>query len=143
MESQRAAALEAEASQIFAEAFPGQPVPADPARAMRNEIRSARERAELLGVYRGNLSALDLLAELSGRVPESLEVVFDELSIDGKVIRIRGHTNSFQTVDRLRAELGKSPLFTRIQTSELQADDRRGGVTFSMTVSLAEGEADA
>jgi general secretion pathway protein L len=143
MESRRADALEAEAQRIYAEAFPGRPVPADPARAMRNEIRSARERAELLGVYRGNLSALDLLADLSGRVPQSLEVVFEELSIDGKVIRIRGHTNSFQTVDRLRAELAGSPLFTRIQTSELQADDRRGGVTFSMTVSLAEGEADA
>jgi len=141
-ESQRADALEAQAARIYTEAFPGQPVPADPARAMREAIRDARGRAELLGVYRGNLSALDLLAVLSARVPEDLEVVFEELSIDGKVIRIRGHTPSFQAVDRLRAELAEGPLFTRIQTSELQADDRRGGNTFSMTVSLAEGDVD-
>jgi len=142
LKTQRAEALEAQVATLYSEAFPGRPVPANPARAMSNEIREARERAEVLGVYRGNLSALDLLAELSGRVPQDIDVVFEELSIDGKVIRIRGHTKSFESVDRLRAELGKAPLFTRIQTSELQADDRRGGNTFSMTVSLAEGDGD-
>jgi len=142
LKTQRAEALEAQVAALYSEAFPGRPVPANPARALATEIREARTRAEVLGVYRGNLSALDLLAELSGRVPADLDVVFEELSIDGKVIRIRGHTKSFETVDRLRAELGRAPLFTRIQTSELQADDRRGGNTFSMTLSLAEGDGD-
>jgi general secretion pathway protein L len=136
----RAEALEAQVAALYSQAFPGQPVPADPATAMRNAIQQARQRAELLGVYRGNLSALDLLAEVSARVPEDLEVVFEELSIDGKVIRVRGRAPSFQNVDRLKAELAKTPLFARIQTSELQADSRRGGNTFSMTISLAEGE---
>jgi len=140
MKSQRANELEARVAALYSEAFPSQPVPANPARAMGNEIREARQRAEVLGVYRGNLSALDLLAELSGRVPEEIDVVFEELGIDGKTIRIRGHTKSFESVDRLRAVLAKAPLFTRIQTSELQADDRRGGNTFSMTISLAEGD---
>ena len=142
VKTQRAEALEAQVATLYSQAFPNQPVPANPVRAMGNEIRDARARADVLGVYRGNLSALDLLAELSSRVPKDVDVVFEELSIDGKVIRIRGHTNSFQTVDRLRAELAKAPLFSRIQTSELQADDRRGGNTFSMTISLAEGDVD-
>jgi len=140
--SQRADALEVRVSQLYGEAFPGRPVPPNPARALREATREARHEAEVLGVYRGNLSALGLLAELSARVPASLEVVIEELGIDGKVIRIRGHTKSFQTVDRLRSELAKTPLFARIQTSELQADDRRGGNTFSMTISLAEGDGD-
>jgi type II secretion system protein L len=142
LEVGRAEAMEAQVASLYASVFPGQPVPADPAAGMRQAIVEARQQAEVLGVYRGNLSALDLLAELSALVPEDLELVFEELSIDGKVIRVRGHTPSFQNVDRLRAELAKTPLFARIQTSELQADDRRGGNTFTMTISLAEGEAD-
>ena len=142
IESRRADVLEAEVARLFTEVFPGRAVPADPARALRNEIREARQRAELLGVYRGNLSALDLLAVLSAQVPKNLEVTFEELSIDGKVIRVRSHATSFETVDRLKAELEKEPLFTRIQTSELQADARRGGNTFSMTISLAAGDGD-
>jgi len=138
MEVARAERLEARVDAMYAEAFPGQPVPDDPVRAMRRAIDDTRERAALLGVYRGNLSALDLLALLSARVPERIDVTVEELSIDGKVIRLRGHTPSFQAVDQLRAELAGVPIFTRIQTSELQADPRRGGNTFSMTVSLAE-----
>lgn len=142
MEAGRAQDLEAEVERLYIEAFPGATLPRNPASAMQDEIRDARKRAEVLGVYRGNLSALDLLALLSAQVPKELDVTFEELSIDGKVIRIRSHAQSFETVDRLKAELQKAPLFKRIQTSELQADARRGGNTFSMTISLAEGEGD-
>lgn len=139
LESRRADRMEAEIARLYGEVLPGRPVPADPVRSLRNEIRQARERADVLGIYRGNLSALDLLALLSAQVPDALDVTFEELSIDGKVIRIRSHADSFETVDRLKAELEKEPLFSRIQTSELQADSRRGGNTFSMTISLAAG----
>ncbi len=142
LESQRADRMEAEVARVYSDVLPGRPVPGDPVRSLRNEIREARKRADVLGVYRGNLSALDLLALLSAQVPQNLDVTFEELSIDGKVIRIRSHAQNFETVDRLKAELEKEPLFSRIQTSELSADSRRGGTTFSMTVSLAAGATD-
>ena len=53
---------------------------------MRDEGIAARDRADFLGVYGGNRSALDLLAELSRRVPEDLEVKFEEVNIDRRVI---------------------------------------------------------
>ncbi|MEN8183579.1 MAG: PilN domain-containing protein, partial [Myxococcota bacterium] len=104
--------------------------------AMREAVRSANSRADLLGVYAGNLSALDLLTEISARVPANLPVIFEELNIDRQTVRIRGHTESFENVDRLQAELAAFVPFSEIRVSEIQSDARRGGKTFNLTISL-------
>lgn len=142
-ESRRVHALDAQVASVYAAAFPGQPVPADPAAAMREAVRSAHERADALGVYRGNLSALDLLAEISARVPADLEVVFEELAIDRQVVRIRGFSKSFEGVDRLKAELSGFEPFSEIKVSEIKDEAKRGGKSFSVTISLAKREEDA
>jgi general secretion pathway protein L len=139
-ESKRLAALDAQVASVYAAAFPGLPVPPDPSAAMRDAVRSAHERADALGVYRGNLSALDLLAEISSRVPDDLEIVLEELAIDRQVVRIRGYSKSFEDVDRLKAELSGFEPFSEIQVSEIKDEAKRGGKSFSVTISLAKGE---
>jgi type IV pilus assembly protein PilM len=134
--SRRADATDARIAEIWNGAFPGRPVPSNPVEGLRAAVRDAHDRAEFLGVYRGNLSALDLLTEISARVPEGLEVVFEELNIDRQVIRIRGHSRSFQDVDRLRAELEAFEPFSQIQVSEITSG-REGAKSFSVTISLA------
>ena len=69
LESRGAGDLENRITAVYAQAFPGEPMPANPIRALRAAIREARDRAEFLGVYTGNRSALDLLQEISARVP--------------------------------------------------------------------------
>jgi general secretion pathway protein L len=137
VESRRADRLEVTLRQLWSEAFPGAPVPPDVPVALRRSLLDAQQRADFLGVYRGNLSALDLFAAISARVPRDLPVVFEELTIDGQVIRIRGHTQSFEAVDRLRASLAGTDPFSEVRVSEIQADPTRGGNTFSVTISLA------
>jgi len=141
LESRRADQLEAELAQIWQQAAPGRPVPADVSRALVETLHQTQQRAELLGIYGGNLSALDLLGEISRLVPANLAVIFEELSIDGQVVRIRGHTDSFAAVDQLKAALAGFPQFTDIRVSEIQADATRGGNNFSVTISLAKAGA--
>ena len=138
LESRRAERLEAAAARIWQQAAPGQPVPADVSRALIERLRQTQQRAELLGIYGGSLSALDLLGEISKSVPPELQIIFEELSIDGQVVRIRGHTDSFAAVDRLKAALEGVPHFRDIRVSEIQADATRGGNNFSVTISLAK-----
>ncbi len=138
LQSREAAVLEQSLKAQYAQAFPGQPAPANVGAAMREAVRGAHERADALGVYRGNLSALDLLTEISARVPQDLEVVFEELNIDRGVVRIRGYSKSFEGVDRLRTELSKFEPFSQIQVSEIQNDEKRGGKSFSVTISMAQ-----
>jgi general secretion pathway protein L len=141
VENRRADRVEARVAALYSEAFPGRPVPADAVAALREAARSARSRADLLGVYGGSYSALDLLAEVSARVPKELAVVFDEFNVDRQTVRIRGYTESFENVDRLRAELARSEPFAQIRVSEIQTDARRGGgtgKTFNLTIQLDE-----
>ena len=132
--------LEAELARVWSEAQPGRPVPEDVPRALEQSLREARQRADLLGIYGGNLSALDLLSEISRLVPADLALVFEELSIDGQVVRIRGHTSSYAAVDQLRGALAEFPSFADIRVSEIQADATRGGNNFNVTISLARPE---
>ena len=76
LDSRRARSLEQQVAQLYADVFPAEPLPESPIAAMRAAGLRTRERADFLGVYGGNRSALDLLAELSKRVPQDLEVKF-------------------------------------------------------------------
>lgn len=133
----RGDAVERQALALYQQAFPGQPAPPSVIQAMQQAVGKAQGRADTLGVYRGNLSALDILTEISTRIPPDLEVVFEELAIDGQVVQIKGHTPAFGSVDRLRAELARYEPFSSISVGDITSDARRGGQTFSMRISLS------
>jgi len=135
--NRRADALEARAQALYQEAFPGSAVPSDPVAALQSALAAAEKRATTLGVYAGNLSALDLLTEISKRIPKSQDVVFEELLIDRQGIRIKGHSTSFGTVDQLRAELQKFAPFAEISVGDITHDTRRGGQSFSVRIRMA------
>ena len=141
VESRRADAVGREIAQVWNGALPGKPLPSDVPRALQQALHDAQQRADFLGIYGGNLSALDLLTEISKLVPPDLQVVFEELSIDGQVVRIRGHTPSYAAVDQLKSALSNFPTFSDIRVSEIQSDSTRGGNNFSVAISLAKGEA--
>jgi len=139
LESRRAEQLEQQTARLYQEAFPGRPAPGSVLAGMKEAVRSAQQRADTLGIYRGNLSALQVLAEISSRVPDNLDVIFEELAIDRQVIQIKGHSSSFESVDRLKAELEKYTPFSEIKVGEVTSDARRGGRIFNIRISLASG----
>ncbi len=140
VESRRAAGVERQIAALYAELLPGSTLPAKPLAELRNVVRNANDRAEFLGVYRGNLSALDLLSEISKRIPEHLEIVFQELSIDRQTIRIRVIASSFEAADRLGEELSKFGPFAQARVGSSERDKRTGSVKFNVTISLSSRE---
>ncbi len=138
--SRDARRLEAAGAALYGEAFPGQPVPENPITALRNEVTAANERAAFLGVYRGNLSALDVLGEISRLVPPDLDVVFEELSIDRQTVRMRVYAKSFEAADRLGAELGKFPPFADARIGSIETEGKTGAKRFNVTITLGAQE---
>jgi type IV pilus assembly protein PilM len=128
--------LERASLALYGEAIPGQPAPDNVIAALRNEVLSANERAAFLGVYSGNLSALDLLGEISRLVPPDLDVVFEELSIDRQTVRMRVFAKSFEAADRLGAELGKFPPFADARIGAIENDPKTGAKRFNVTITL-------
>ncbi|MGH0034844.1 MAG: type II secretion system protein GspL [Myxococcota bacterium] len=138
LESRRADQLYAQLQGLYTGAFPDQPAPDRPVMAMRRALTDARERADFLGIY-GNGSALDLLAELSRRVPPDLPVRFEEITIDRNVIRIKVSAEGFEATDRLERVIAASPPFTSAKAGESSTDRRSGRIEFDLIISLDEG----
>lgn len=140
LEGRRAKQVEAQIARLYSEALPDRPVPRNALASLREEVRSASQRAEFLGVYRGNLSALDVLTEISRRIPEDLDILFEELNIDRQVVRMQVYSKSFEAADRLTSELGKFPPFSSARIGAIESDPKRGGKRFDLTISLASKE---
>lgn len=140
LDARRADAAEQQARALLAQALPDQAAAPDPLATMQAAVRGAQRRADTLGVYRGNLSALDILTEISRLVPPDLDVVFEELSIDRQVIQIKGHSPSFGSVDALRTKLAGFGPFAEITVGDITADAKRGGQNFNVRISLSDEE---
>lgn len=143
LEFRRADAVESTVASLYSEAFPGKAVPANTVAALRQAVHDANGRAAFLGVYPGNLSALDVLTEISRRIPEDLDIVFDELSIDRQMVRMKVYAKTFESADRLGAELAKFSPFARAQIGSIENDAKRGGKRFTVTISLVAPEESA
>ncbi|MBW2668089.1 MAG: hypothetical protein JRE13_17500, partial [Deltaproteobacteria bacterium] len=140
LELRQAEAVEATVEQMYSEAFPDAPEPDNPIAALRTAVKEANERADFLGVYPGNLSALDILSEISRLIPQNLEIVFEDVSIDRQTIRMKCYVKKFESADRLGVELAKFPPFERAQIGSIENDAKRGGKRFTVTISLATME---
>jgi hypothetical protein len=140
LEGRRASQVESRIEQLYSKVLPGDSVPNNALALLRKEVQSAGERADFLGVYRGNLSALDLLTKISQLVPADLEVIFEELSIDRQVIRIRVYGDNFESADRLVTSLSAFAPFARARIGAIETDAKRGGKRFNLTISLAHEE---
>ncbi|MDJ0788386.1 MAG: type II secretion system protein GspL [Myxococcota bacterium] len=143
IEGNRAKAVETKSQALYAEAFPGRPAPRSLVSGMQKALEDAERRADTLGVYRGNLSALDILQEVSSHVPKELDVVFEELVIDRRMVQVKGHSPSFGDVDKLRVALSRFEPFSEITVGDITNDARRGGRNFSVRISLAAGGGDS
>jgi hypothetical protein len=110
----RAAAVERAAVEVTAAALPGTPLQA--ARGQLEEAVAARRRLRPAG----EVPVLEVLRELSTRVPGTLRLDLDELVVEPDVIRLHGRAQSFDAVEALRTALAGSPL-----VREVAVDDTR------------------
>jgi general secretion pathway protein L len=136
LDSQQAAALEAQVERLYTDAFPDAAAPEDPLRALRDQVSAANDKANFLGVYPGNLSALDLLTELSRLVPPGLKISLEEVSIDGQTVRLRVRGKSFSDSDRVSEVLSKFGPFASFRVGSVENDPKTGTKRFNVTISM-------
>ena len=137
-----AESVRSEVARLYHEAVPDAEVPANPVRSLSQRIDEARELADFLGLYGGNHSALDLLGELSRRVPKDLDVQFDEVNISGHVIRIRVSAKTFEASERLTAAIAASPPFETAEVKGSIETSKGGGKAFTLAISLTGSSRD-
>ncbi len=129
------------AVRLYRDAFPDrESVPNNPVGALGSELRAAQERADFLGLYAGNRSALELLAQLSRSIPVDLEVRISEINIDRNTIRLDVDAQGYEAADRLTAVLSDTDPFQGAKVAgSVKTDRRTGGVSFDVSIPLQLG----
>jgi general secretion pathway protein L len=130
-------ALQNEIRQIFIQTFP------DAARRIpkgEELVVLQRKIADETGQYQGLDEAtgrektLDVLLKLTKVISQDPEIKIENLSLEGKNIRLDGRTSSFEAVDRLSSRLTKSGDFKNIKLVGAKTDKRENAVTFNFAL---------
>jgi len=122
--------------ELYVEALPGTAVPADPMGALQSRLQETEELANHLGVTGAGASPLELLREVSARIPPDLDIALEEVRLERYSIRARGLAPDFNSVDRMREELSKVPLFRQVAVSNVGSVRQQEGKRFELTIEL-------
>jgi hypothetical protein len=135
----RANAFDERIRSIVATVMPNSPVHAGYAvDALETEVGAVQAKLGLLADTApvGNLTAIDLLYSISMAVPSNVEVDVDEYVMDTDSIRIRGRTQSYDSVDTLKKTFEVLPYFRDVQARDTKAASDGKGVDFRLILTL-------
>jgi len=92
----------------------------------------------------GRIGAMTILAAVTTGIPEGLSIDVQEMTIDGDKVRIAASTDSFQSVDRIRAVLAGDRRFAAVSVSDAKASVDGAKIGFLMQMTAAsETEGDS
>ena len=112
--------MTAEIRELYRQVFPDAKAVADPVRQLRTKLDEAKKKFGVLGT--GN-SALDVMKTVTEGIPKEVRVSFQEFNLEGDRLKLQGEAASFESVDKMKAELQKAALF-----SDVAVLDTRMGV---------------
>ena len=127
--------LDAEIKEIYRQTFPDGRPAADPVRQMRDKINESKK---LFGALGSGSSALDVMKTVTEGIPKEVRVSFTEFLLEGERLKLQGEASSFESVDKIKAELQKSPLFNEVtvQDTRMGVDNK---VKFRLDIKLKQG----
>ncbi|MBZ0253037.1 MAG: PilN domain-containing protein, partial [Candidatus Methylomirabilis sp.] len=133
-------AMEAETRRLFREAFPEVTRIVSPVDQAASEMQKLRNKIAVLAPrMSGGLTPLEVLREVSTRVPKETVVDVTELSLDDDKIKIAGVTETSDSFRAIQEALQKVAAFKRVEIfkSDRTAD---GKVSFELRISMGEGQ---
>jgi Tfp pilus assembly protein PilN len=128
--------LQDEVRQAFVQSFPevGKIVKGQELVQLEQKIAEATGQYQGLEEVTGKEKTLDVLLKLTRIISEDPEVQIDNLSLEGKDLRLDGRTSSFEAVDRLTNRLTKAGDFKNIKLVGAKMDKRENAVTFNFAL---------
>ena len=127
--------LDSEIREIYKQTFPDAKESGDALRLMRDKLADARKRFGALG---SGSSALDVMKTVTDGIPKEVRVAFTDFLLEGERLRLQGEAPTFESLDKVKAELQKSPLFSdvAVQDTRMGVDNK---VKFRLDIKLKQG----
>ncbi|MBW1667361.1 MAG: PilN domain-containing protein [Deltaproteobacteria bacterium] len=100
--------------QVFQQTFPDVRRIVNPLQQMKVRIKEIRKAALMMPGAGTGERAIDILKDISKRVPTTMDVHVARTVIDPEMVEVRGDTDTFKTVDSLKTRLEPSPYFSSV-----------------------------
>jgi len=128
--------LVAQIESLYLQTVPDSSPGPEPLKQLQVKLRDMGEVSATGTIKDPTLTTVKLLADISSRIPASIEVSFERLIYDRKTLRIRGMTDNFNTIDLIKNRLTQSPLFTDVAIGSANVDPKAKGVRFELKIQL-------
>ena len=137
-------AVRTEMNQIFLSALPE-------AKHIVNEEAQVQELEGRLKALRDEYNAfssvgisgmtpLAVLQKISASVPRNLNAKISEMDIGGRLVQLKGTTDSFRSVDELRGHLLEVPEFAAVETGPVDMGRGESEVRFTFFITVKPGQ---
>ncbi len=140
--SKQITALNKEVTALVKQALPGVAEkqlssPASALKILQSEESRIQDRVGKLTILEG-IPALDIVKEISAKVPARQDIVLDieDLNVKGERMSLAGRTDSFIAVDKIKAALESSKYFKKVTPGNVGKGVKEGEVKFEMTMDV-------
>ncbi|MBE0584909.1 MAG: PilN domain-containing protein, partial [Desulfofustis sp.] len=120
----------------FQELVPGTQPGKEPVKEMQIKVNKLRETAAVDSNHDMSLTTVKLLADISERIPATIQVTLERFIYDRKTIRIKGLTDTFNSVDMMKKALEQSPYFAAVSIGSANIAPKEQGVRFELKLDL-------
>jgi type II secretory pathway component PulL len=136
IQKNRLAELKARIQTIYRQYNPDGGRIVEPLSQMRAKITEMRKMALGSTETTTDMSALDVLKEISGLIPPTMEVLITSWAMEHDAVVVKGEAKNFDTVQIIRNELGKSKRFRSVNIGTTTMLKQGEKVEFDLKVTL-------
>jgi hypothetical protein len=134
----RAAQLDQQVQIVFRDTLPDVRG-ANPVVQLQDEVSALSERVALLNdiVPVSTSTSVDVLRAVSSAIPNKIRIDSEEYSMDPDQVRLRGNTETYESVDSIKQELLNTGFFSDVVVKEAKVA-KEGGVNFRMNLEISK-----
>ncbi len=129
-------ALGARMRSLYQQTFPGATRIIDPLAQMKANLRQMQAPRISLPLFTGRKRILEILADISARIPQSVTIHVSRLVIDDASVQLKGTTDTFNNVDTIKNRLVDSPLYSGVKIVSATAGKKKGEIRFEIRLQL-------
>jgi general secretion pathway protein L len=132
--------LNAQIRKVFTRTLPEVKNIVNEVQQMRNQIEETKKGSLLFSeTGEEGMFVLDLMREITLRIPDNVTVDIKDLDINRGRIAITGEADSFESVDKIRAGLQEFAVFKRVALTHAKVGIKGDTVEFKFSISMGEG----
>jgi len=130
----RVTRLDHQITDIFTSTFPDVKKIVDPVQQMRIKIQAARKKMLFPGEAETPIRAIDILNNISQRIPREMDVTLTRMVIGSENVVISGDTDTFNSVDNIKSRLEQVNAFKKIIISSANINKSDNRVRFKLKI---------